>query len=94
MHHAPRGCLIHDAVNDDRRSLHAARRSEAVAPDQSGVFHIIGIDQFEFAETCFGIIETDRRPIVGRCSVGLNKIAIDLRRDVLDLRGVLRCYIS
>ena len=85
VHHAPRRGLVHDAVDHDRRRLDAAGGFERIAPDQTELLDVVGVDLVQLAEAGFGVVETDGRPVVRRRRVGLDRGAIDCRSNGLDV---------
>ena len=76
---------IHDAVDHDRRRFDAAGGLQRVAPHQSELFDVVGIDLVELGKTRFGVVETDGRPVVRGRGVGLDRGAVDRRSHGLDM---------
>src|SRR6266403_2396018 len=76
VHHAPGCSHIHDAVDHDRRRFDAADRFEIVAPHQSEIFDVVGVDLVELAETGLGIVEAGGRPVLRGRRVGLDRGAV------------------
>ena len=81
-----RGVLDHREVRVDvaphRRTIDAvvvdaARRVEVVGPRQTEVLDVVSIDLIELAEPRFAVVEADRRPILRRAGVGLDRVTVD-----------------
>jgi len=96
VHDAPRRRLVHDAVDDDRCRFHAARGFEIVAPDQAEAFDVVSRNLVELRKARLGIVQADRRPVVGCRGIGLDVGAVDRGYGGLDavrrqaLCGILR----
>ena len=81
MDDTPGSADIHDAVDDDRGRLDAARGIETVGPHQTEILDVSGVDLVELAESRLAVVQADRRPVLRRRRVGPNRIAVDRRCD-------------
>src|SRR5262249_54865998 len=78
VHDAAGGGLVHDAVDDDRRRLDAARRLEVVGPGEAELLDVAVVDFLQLAEARLGVVEAVAQPVLRAAAVGLDRAAVDL----------------